>query len=109
MNKLPHSDLNIMGIKFRSFAFSATYATPNRRPKISLYKNMDDRTEKPLLVARLNYIGEEFRCANKPAAKVAKSLGAASQDLILRPSAISLIFKTRNDTSPLGARRAHEK
>lgn len=60
-------------------------------------------------MARLNYIGEEFRCANKPAAKVAKSLGAAPQDLILRPSAISLIFKTQNDTSLLGARHAHEK
>lgn len=74
------------------------------------FKNVDDRTKKkPLLVARLNYIGEEFRCANKPAAKVAKSLGAAPQDLILRPSAIPLIFKTQNDTSPLGARHAHEK
>ena len=74
-----------------------------------LFKNVDNRTEKPLLIARLNYIGEEFRCANKPVAKVAKSLGTALQDLILRPSAISLIFKTRNDTSPLEARYAHEK
>lgn len=60
-------------------------------------------------MAALNYIEEEFRCANKPTAKVAKSLGAAPQDLILRPSAISLIFKTQNDTSPPGARHAHEK
>jgi len=77
--------------------------------EILLFKNVDNRTEKPLLIARLNYIGEEFRCANKPVAKVAKSLGTALQDLILRPSAISLIFKTRNDTSPLEARYAHEK
>jgi len=35
--------------------------------------------------------------------------GATPQDLILRPPAIPLIFKTRNARLPLGARHAHEK
>lgn len=34
---------------------------------------MSDCTEELLLMLRLNYIREEFRCANKPAAKIAKS------------------------------------
>jgi len=34
---------------------------------------MSDRTKEPLLMVRLNYVREKFRCANKPAAKIAKS------------------------------------
>lgn len=41
--------------------------------------NASDGVEEPLLMVRLNYIGDggKFRCTNKPAAKVAKSSGAA--------------------------------